>query len=147
MYKIIGKNIINFKINFNGLNYHFKNLSSQSVVVENRNQHIRLIGLNRPEKRNAINKATATKLKIAFEDFDSDPETRVAILHGFGGSFCAGYDLEELSNFSNENENINTLINQAPLVKLMEISMDFISFLNFSGALLDEFIKACDSSN
>lgn len=34
--------------------------------------------------------------------FEEDDEAYVAILHGFGGNFCAGFDLEELSKFTND---------------------------------------------
>ena len=40
---------------------------------------------------------TAEELKLAFQDFESDPEMSVCVLHGIGGSFSAGYDLEELA--------------------------------------------------
>src|SRR5699024_10398372 len=66
------------------------------VVIENRGK-VRLIGINRPEKRNCVNVQTATELREAFEAFDKDDDSRVAVLHGIGGTFCAGYDLSQLS--------------------------------------------------
>lgn len=68
-----------------------------NITIEDRGQ-IRLIGINRPNVRNAVNAATSRELKQAFELFDSDPSALVAVLHGHGGVFCAGYDLTELSN-------------------------------------------------
>jgi enoyl-CoA hydratase len=49
--------------------------------------------LSRPERRNAVDGATAQALVEAFKDFDSDPTAAVAVLHGEGGTFCAGADL------------------------------------------------------
>jgi enoyl-CoA hydratase len=49
--------------------------------------------LSRPERRNAVDGPTAQALAEAFKDFDSDPTTAVAVLHGEGGTFCAGADL------------------------------------------------------
>lgn len=49
--------------------------------------------LFRPERRNAVDGATAAALAAAFRDFDADPDAAVAVLHGEGGTFCAGADL------------------------------------------------------
>jgi enoyl-CoA hydratase len=49
--------------------------------------------LNRPERRNAVDRPTAQALADAFRAFDSDSEASVAVLWGQGGSFCAGADL------------------------------------------------------
>jgi enoyl-CoA hydratase len=50
--------------------------------------------LARPERRNAIDGATATALASAFRTFDADPDTDVAVLWGEGGHFCGGADLK-----------------------------------------------------
>eukprot|EP00759_Apiculatamorpha_spiralis_P000651 PhF_6_TR1024/c0_g1_i1/m.2063/K01692/paaF, echA; enoyl-CoA hydratase len=59
--------------------------------------NITKIGLNRPHRRNAIDTLTATELVKAFTDFDNNPEQRVAVLYGTGGTFCAGADLHAVS--------------------------------------------------
>ena len=51
--------------------------------------------LSRPDRRNAVDGATAKALADAFRDFDADEDTAVAVLHGEGGVFCAGADLKE----------------------------------------------------
>jgi len=43
-----------------------------------------LIGINRPEKRNCINEATAQQLCDAVKHFEADDELRVAVLYGKG---------------------------------------------------------------
>ena len=50
--------------------------------------------LSRPERRNAVDGATADALAEAFREFDVDREAAVAVLHGEGGVFCAGADLK-----------------------------------------------------
>ena len=50
--------------------------------------------LARPERRNAVDGATALALANAFRAFDTDPSASVAVLHGEGGVFCAGADLK-----------------------------------------------------
>ncbi|HET9101791.1 MAG TPA: crotonase/enoyl-CoA hydratase family protein [Solirubrobacteraceae bacterium] len=49
--------------------------------------------LSRPERRNAVDGPTAVALTEAFRAFDADPDAAVAVLHGAGGTFCAGADL------------------------------------------------------
>ncbi|KAK5649526.1 hypothetical protein RI129_000555 [Pyrocoelia pectoralis] len=55
------------------------------------------IGINRPQKRNCVNKQTAQSLKEAIVNFENDEKSLVAVLYGVGGNFCAGYDLYDLS--------------------------------------------------
>jgi len=54
---------------------------------------VAVITIDRPERRNAIDRATAEGLYRAWKDFDADPEARVGILTGANGVFCAGADL------------------------------------------------------
>jgi enoyl-CoA hydratase len=53
--------------------------------------------LSRPEARNAVDRETAQALADAFRAFEADPEARVAVLWGEGGSFCAGADLKAIA--------------------------------------------------
>ncbi|MHB2265715.1 crotonase/enoyl-CoA hydratase family protein [Aliihoeflea sp. PC F10.4] len=55
---------------------------------------ITIITIDRPERRNAIDPATAQALFDAFTTFDADETQSVAVLTGEGGSFCAGFDLK-----------------------------------------------------
>jgi enoyl-CoA hydratase len=64
----------------------------QSVLFEVK-EHIAIITLNRPKKRNAINQDLLENLTRNFERFSKDSEIRVAILTGSGDTFCAGLDL------------------------------------------------------
>ncbi|HZE30850.1 MAG TPA: crotonase/enoyl-CoA hydratase family protein [Actinoallomurus sp.] len=53
--------------------------------------------IDRPEVRNAVDPEHAAQLYEAFTAFDADPEARVAVLYGEGGTFCAGADLKAVS--------------------------------------------------
>jgi enoyl-CoA hydratase len=64
-----------------------------SIRVE-RDGPVTTVLLNRPERRNAVDGATAEALADAFRAFDADEEASVAVLHGEGGTFCAGADLQ-----------------------------------------------------
>lgn len=67
-----------------------------TVHVERRGP-VTIVTLDRPEVRNAVDTPTARALHAAFLEFDADPDAHVAVLHGAGGSFCAGADLGAVS--------------------------------------------------
>jgi enoyl-CoA hydratase len=58
-------------------------MSTGPVIVDNIGT-ISLIGLNRPERRNAVDPPTAEILYRAFKDFEQDKNRTVAILYGNG---------------------------------------------------------------
>ncbi len=68
---------------------------SQRVTVE-RDGHVLLIGVNRPEKRNAFDLATIDALAAAYEELGNDREIRCGVLFGHGDHFSAGLDLAEV---------------------------------------------------
>ena len=57
--------------------------------------HVLLIAMNRPDKRNAIDQQMAGELSAAFGTFDADPVFRVAVLTGTSRVFSAGTDMKE----------------------------------------------------
>ncbi len=57
---------------------------------------VRILRIDRPGARNAINRATATRLHDELLAFDADPDARVAVLTGDERAFCAGADLRDL---------------------------------------------------
>ena len=67
-----------------------------SVQVTN-DGPVRIVTIDRPEVRNAVDGAHATALYDAFRAFDADESASVAVLHGAGGVFCAGADLGAVS--------------------------------------------------
>jgi enoyl-CoA hydratase len=66
----------------------------------NLQQHgsVLVVTIDRPERRNAVDRPTADALEAAFRDFDEDDELAVAVLSGAGGTFCAGADLRVLQD-------------------------------------------------
>ena len=66
---------------------------AEAVRVE-RDGPVTTILLCRPDRRNAVDGATAHALADAFRAFDADAEAAAAVLHGEGGVFCAGADLK-----------------------------------------------------
>jgi enoyl-CoA hydratase len=55
-----------------------------------------VVTIDRPERRNAVDAATAAELAEAFRRFDADDGLLVAILTGAGGAFCSGADLKAI---------------------------------------------------
>ncbi len=58
---------------------------------------VTVVTIDRPERRNAVDRATAEALADAFRAFDVDTGARVAVLTGAGGTFCAGADLKAVA--------------------------------------------------
>lgn len=63
-----------------------------------RDGRIAVVTIERPERRNAVDGATARELYDAFKAFDADDGLDVAVLTGRGGFFCAGADLKAISS-------------------------------------------------
>ena len=75
-------------------------MSNLEITDEGR---IRVIAINRPDRRNAVDGATARELFDAFNAFDKDDASDIAILTGKDGAFCAGADLKALSDGDGSN--------------------------------------------
>ena len=69
---------------------------SDHLLVD-RDGHVVVVTMNRPEARNAWSAEMLTAMAEAWEMIDEDPDVRVAILTGAGGTFCAGADLKAMS--------------------------------------------------
>lgn len=80
-----------------------ESLSEKPVLIETQGPVCTII-LNRPDKRNAVDREAATALREAFEVFEQDDALRVAVLWGAGGTFCAGADLAALGDPARRNE-------------------------------------------
>ena len=65
-----------------------------SQVLVEHDDGLVIITINRPDQRNAVNRAVSYGVCEAIDAFESDPSSRVAILTGAGGTFCSGMDLK-----------------------------------------------------
>ncbi|MBB3034712.1 crotonase/enoyl-CoA hydratase family protein [Alteriqipengyuania lutimaris] len=66
---------------------------SDDVLTQVRDGMI-IITINRPDAKNAMNKAAAEGIAAALDRLDAEDDLRVAILTGAGGTFCSGMDLK-----------------------------------------------------
>jgi enoyl-CoA hydratase len=64
-----------------------------AVLVEHRNG-IAIITINRPQARNAVNRAVTLGVAAAVDELDARPDLTVGILTGAGGTLSAGMDLK-----------------------------------------------------
>lgn len=69
---------------------------AQRITVE-RDGHVLLIGLNRPQKRNAADLKMLAQLAIAYAELENDPELRVGFVFAHGDHFTAGLDLADVA--------------------------------------------------
>ncbi|MGW7691364.1 crotonase/enoyl-CoA hydratase family protein [Streptomyces asiaticus] len=67
---------------------------ADEVLVEYGDDGIAVITINRPESRNAINRAVAGAIASALDELDERDDLAVGIITGAGGTFCAGMDLK-----------------------------------------------------
>jgi enoyl-CoA hydratase len=74
------------------------NAAKRPHLLVERDGHVVVVTMNRPEARNALDLETLARLADAWDMIDGDDDIRVAILTGAGGHFCAGADLKQMHN-------------------------------------------------
>ena len=60
--------------------------------------HVARIWLNRPHKRNSVSQQLLQELDEARQRAEDDSEVRVMVFRGREGTFCSGFDLDELQS-------------------------------------------------
>ena len=73
---------------------------SEELVTYDLDGDVALVGLNRPDKRNAVNEDVNRALRTALER--AQDEARVGVLFGVGKHFCAGLDLAQALTWQDE---------------------------------------------
>ena len=66
---------------------------SEELLTEERDG-VLIITINRPQAKNAMNKAAAEGIAAALDRLDGEDDLRVGVLTGAGGTFCSGMDLK-----------------------------------------------------
>ena len=70
---------------------------NEAAVLTERQGHLLIVTLNRPERKNAINGEMLVRMLDAFIEADTNPDIRAIVLTGAGGDFCSGADLKEMA--------------------------------------------------
>ena len=69
-------------------------MSDAAEVITEAKGGVLIVTINRPEAKNAMNKAAAEAISAAMDRLEAEDDLRVAILTGAGGTFCSGMDLK-----------------------------------------------------
>ena len=69
-------------------------MSEENPVLTEVEDGVLIVTMNRPEAKNAMNKAQAEGINAAMDRLESDGDLRCAIPTGAGGTFCSGMDLK-----------------------------------------------------
>jgi enoyl-CoA hydratase len=69
----------------------------QPHALIERRDHVLIVTMNRPQARNALSGPMMALMREAWDEVDSNPGIRVAILTGAGSAFCAGADLKAMT--------------------------------------------------
>jgi enoyl-CoA hydratase/carnithine racemase len=77
--------------------------SNAPLLIEDR-RAVRVLTMNRPDKRNALNNELTQSLLSALQAADSDPSVKALVLTGAGKAFCAGADINEFGGFVNSGD-------------------------------------------
>jgi len=67
---------------------------SEAEVLTEVDGNVLIVTINRPDAKNAMNKAAAEGISAAMDRLDAEADLRCAILTGAGGTFCSGMDLK-----------------------------------------------------
>jgi len=86
---------MNAPVNHDAVNH--ADPDSDAIVHVESDGPVTIITIDRPARRNAVDRATAEALVDAFVAFEADESARVAVLTGAGGTFCAGADLKAIA--------------------------------------------------
>jgi enoyl-CoA hydratase/carnithine racemase len=79
-------------------------MNRTDVLDVERSGAVRVLTLNRPHRRNALDAALIDALDRALTDAEADRDTRAIVLRGAGESFCAGADLHYLLELDGRGE-------------------------------------------
>ncbi|MBX7055881.1 MAG: enoyl-CoA hydratase/isomerase family protein, partial [Pyrinomonadaceae bacterium] len=91
-----------------------------TILVSTESQ-IRMITLDRPDKRNALNDELIADLKAALSDADADESVKCIVIRGAGKDFCSGADLSALQKIAaaTHEENLEDARSLGELYKLI----------------------------
>jgi enoyl-CoA hydratase len=67
---------------------------SNELLIDRLDGGILVLTFNRPEAKNAMTLALSKAMVAALDELDSDPELKLAVVTGAGGTFCSGMDLK-----------------------------------------------------
>ena len=121
---------------------------TEVVLVDDRGP-IRIITINRPEVRNAINRATSEALGAAMRELDARDDLTVAVITGAGAGFSAGMDLKAFGQGENphiEQGGFGGFIEAQPAKPLIAAVEGFALAGGFELVLACDLVVAADDA-
>ena len=94
---------------------------NSEILLTSNDGAVRILTLNRPDKRNALNDELIAALKAALVEADGDESLRAIVIRGAGKDFCSGADLASLQKISENtlDENVADAMSLAELFELI----------------------------
>jgi len=122
-------------------------MAYQTLVLEQRGEHVLLVRLNRPEVLNALNTQMGRELLELWTRLAAEPgQLRCVVLTGAGErAFCAGADLKERDGMSPADWQAQHELFERGFMAMMEFPLPLVAALNghaFGGGL--EIALCCD---
>ena len=71
-------------------------MAEPDLVLLSVDDHVALITVNDPDRRNALTDEISARLRAAVEQAEADPDVHAVVITGAGKAFCAGADLSAL---------------------------------------------------
>lgn len=107
-----------------------------TTVLFEKQGHVGVIRINRPEVANAINAATGRALYETFKQVETDGDIRAVVLTGAGRAFCAGQDLRDEEAMASAAHLGNTVRERYNILiaKMQALPMPVIAAVNGAAA-------------
>jgi enoyl-CoA hydratase len=77
-------------------------VAAADLVLISVDNHVAVITVNDPDRRNAVTPAMSAQLRAAVEQAETDPDVHAVVVTGAGKAFCAGADLSALGEAAEE---------------------------------------------
>lgn len=91
---------------------------------------VRVLTVNRPARRNAIDRATMAELRTRLDEVRADPGARALVLTGAGTAFVAGADIAEFQTLTADEARVFALEGQQVLRRLETMGRPTIAAIN-----------------
>jgi enoyl-CoA hydratase len=117
---------------------------SETLLVDAPADHVRVLTLHRPDRRNALDLATMEAFVGTLRELDADEDVRAIVLTGSDPVFCAGLDLAEVGDGTIDLAAIGER-GDDPWVTLQQLTTPTIAAVNgaaVTGGL--ELVLCCD---